>query len=139
MAPKARQIDRSLQRIYERLPHLACKGLCTDSCGPIEMSTRERVRIEQKAGRAVEYVPASGACSMLDAHGRCSVYELRPMICRLWGMTEAMRCPHGCVPEGGFVDQRRAKALYDEVDRVGGVPPQRQQRLRREWQRAEGR
>src|SRR2546429_6087610 len=40
-------------------------------------------------------------------NGRCTVYEVRPMICRLWGMVEGMQCPHGCVPEGGHLTEDR--------------------------------
>jgi Fe-S-cluster containining protein len=94
------------------------------------MSIRERVRIEQRTGRRVDFSPEHG-CSMLDEHGRCTVYDIRPMICRLYGTMETMPCPHGCLPVGGLLGERRAKALYDEVDRVGGLPPNRAEAIRR--------
>ena len=37
------------------------------------------------------------ACPLLR-HGRCTVYAQRPLVCRLWGVTESMECPHGCRP-----------------------------------------
>jgi hypothetical protein len=27
------------------------------------------------------------------------VYDARPLICRLWGVSENLQCPYGCVPE----------------------------------------
>lgn len=38
-------------------------------------------------------------CPLLTADKKCSVYHIRPMICRLWGIVERMPCHHGCVPE----------------------------------------
>jgi Fe-S-cluster containining protein len=38
-------------------------------------------------------------CPMLSAEGRCTVYALRPALCRLWFMVEDLPCPYGCRPE----------------------------------------
>jgi hypothetical protein len=35
-------------------------------------------------------------CALLDADGRCAVYEHRPLVCRTQGL--ALRYPHGVVP-----------------------------------------
>lgn len=35
----------SLERIYRAVPTVQCKGLCQQSCGPINMSAEERRRI----------------------------------------------------------------------------------------------
>jgi Fe-S-cluster containining protein len=43
-------------------------------------------------------VRIDGPCPLLR-HGRCTVYDARPMICRLWGLDDFMVCPHGCEPE----------------------------------------
>jgi Fe-S-cluster containining protein len=91
MAPNPRRIHARLDGLYARLPHLDCQGVCTDSCGPIPAGQHERARIERARGRpldAPEHVSRVGQvmeacheCSMLE-NGRCSVYEIRPMICR---------------------------------------------------------
>lgn len=39
-----------------------------------------------------------GTCPYLT-DGRCSIYDARPMICRMWGVARTMPCPHGCEPE----------------------------------------
>jgi len=43
-----------------------------------------------------------GVCPLL-VEGRCSVYALRPAICRGFGSVAEprMACPFGCVPAGG--------------------------------------
>jgi Fe-S-cluster containining protein len=38
-------------------------------------------------------------CDKLTLTKRCSIYEDRPAICRVYGLLrKVMRCPHGCVP-----------------------------------------
>jgi Fe-S-cluster containining protein len=125
-------MDRALERVYDRLPRMECKGLCWFLCdGSFYASARERQRIAQKAGGPLKVDPTRGLCSMLDEHGRCSVYELRPLMCRIWGMTERFRCPHGCIPEGGFISESRKDALFREIDRIGGVPRDAEEKSRR--------
>ena len=34
-------------------------------------------------------------CPYLDTNKRCTIYEVRPAICRLYGVVQAMQCPHG--------------------------------------------
>jgi Fe-S-cluster containining protein len=51
--------------------------------------------------------------------GRCSVYEIRPTICRLWGATESMPCPHGCT-QPGALSQAQSFELLRLAARAGG-------------------
>lgn len=58
-------------------------------------------------------------CPMLDeARGLCSIYEQRPLICRLFGLVEGMRCPYGCIPDRWLTDAE-AYELMTEADNVG--------------------
>lgn len=41
----------------------------------------------------------------------CQVYEDRPLICRLFGTTERLRCPRGMKPEKA-TSQRVEKAVF---------------------------
>lgn len=43
--------------------------------------------------------------------GLCSVYEDRPMLCRLWGLVEGMKCQWGCVPERYLTDREGREFL----------------------------
>lgn len=86
-----------LDKLYEEVPQVACQGLCTDSCGPLALSVLERKRIARST--SLRTVNATGpACPMLR-QGRCTVYKLRPLVCRLFGVTRNMVCPWGCVPD----------------------------------------
>lgn len=84
-----------LHQIYAKVPKIACKGLCVDSCGPIQMYKIEYKRLGEP--------PAAMTCTLLK-DGRCTRYEDRPLICRLWGVVPEMPCPWGCAIEGGPID-----------------------------------
>lgn len=129
--PNNRRQDRELDALYATLPRLDCRGWCSDSCGPIATSMRERVRIEQHARRAITAEDPGPTCSMLTAEGRCGVYEIRPMICRLWGLVQRMPCPFGCRPEGGLLPDEEGARLLAEADRIGGADPDQLERLAR--------
>jgi Fe-S-cluster containining protein len=120
-----------LEDIYRRLPKIACAGKCQDSCGPIMMSPIEQRRVEKRTGRPwltvdLEYLADMillgktdcMTCPLLDAaSGRCSVYAIRPLICRLWGLVEKMRCPWGCIPER-WVSDDEADSLIKEAEEI---------------------
>jgi hypothetical protein len=42
--PNPRKQDRELDALYAQLPTIKCQGFCHDSCGPIDLSVRERTR-----------------------------------------------------------------------------------------------
>lgn len=119
MAPNPRRQDEKLDALYASLPKIECQKLCASACGPIEMSIRERVRLEQAAGKPCKV--NGKLCALLTADGHCSAYAVRPMICRVWGLTRALRCPYGCVPERWLTDAE-CYELIGRADLVGGKP-----------------
>lgn len=120
MAPNPRRIDAKLQELYDRIPAMKnCQGKCADSCGPIECSVRERAKVERESGRRL--AAPCGSCSMLTPMGRCSVYESRPLICRLFGTTRGLACVHGCEPERWLPDEEGMALIRDSLI-IGGAP-----------------
>lgn len=97
------------------IPGLECRGLCAKFCGPIMCSPVEASRlpgpsrqVRTPSGLVTAELPhrvkkhRGQPDELRCAHlrnGRCTVYEFRPAICRVWGVTEALRCLHGCEPE----------------------------------------
>jgi hypothetical protein len=114
-------IFRELRAIYEQLPAVNCQRKCQECCGPIIVSPAERLRMEVVGGRPLVYDIDAGHCEYL-VEGGCSVYAVRPLICRLWGAVEKMRCPFGCEPERWVSDAEfqqwvaRIRALDGEFD-----------------------
>ncbi len=98
-----------LEEIYSGIPEVACVDGCGKCCGLISMSKLEEGRIRRFLGERrldirfsndpldVTYMKAvygDNRCYFLDERQRCLVYPVRPIICRLYGTAENMRCPY---------------------------------------------
>jgi Fe-S-cluster containining protein len=115
-----------LEAIYARIPRIECKGLCHTSCGHIGLSEIEALRMRQYDGKdAPTMAPIvkelltgtdSGMCPKLTPDKRCSVYPVRPAICRLYGAVNNQRlvCPYGCLPERWLSDLE-ARVIMDAI------------------------
>lgn len=116
------QLDRMLA-IYERVPKVQCKRRCQQACGPVfdagGLTERELSRIVGLVGR--REARDGLVCGYLDRSGLCSIYGMRPLVCRLWGAVDhpQMRCPHGCEPDRWLTDEE-AYALLAEMEEVAG-------------------
>jgi Fe-S-cluster containining protein len=75
-------------------------------------------KVEDKRMRkamGVEELPkVSGAVScpaLCSVTQTCNFYEQRPLICRLWGVVQRLRCPFGCVPERWLSDKEADRLI----------------------------
>lgn len=123
---------RRLRQLWREIPTIECKGLCWDSCGPITSSVLEEDLMRQASGTGHATAPhplMDGAqmCCHLSAEGRCGVYEVRPTICRLWGVTGGLTCHHGCQPARPLTDAEGFVLLARSLV-VGGDTAERQAR-----------
>jgi hypothetical protein len=110
------------------VPEVHCKGLCLDSCGPIAMTIEEDDRLQKRGVRVASMVDTVAAVERGDDYycpalhdGRCTVYDDRPTICRLWGATTSMPCPHGCTPANALSQQESYELLALAADVGGGM------------------
>ncbi len=118
----------TLGHVYSQIPPVDCKGRCLDSCGPISMSRQEEARL---LAHGVEIPSMAEAMAALERgedyycpaliDGRCSVYDDRPTICRLWGATESMRCPYGCTPDDALTQEESYQLLRLAAEVGGGM------------------
>lgn len=115
-------VNTDLDAAYATLPAMECKGKCWDSCGPIAMTEPERRRIAGRGVRIADGRMADGpaVCVALTMLRRCGVYDIRPAICRLWGMVPSLRCNFGCVPEGGLLSERDGYELLARIHEIAG-------------------
>jgi Fe-S-cluster containining protein len=124
----------ALDALYEQLPTVVdCKGLCANSCGPIAMSPAEHRRILDASG--IDIPPATAesvaswardekthTCPALTDLGRCSVHEIRPMICRLFGVVrgQQLSCRYGCRVDPGRLRNAEGLRFLLAAGRIGG-------------------
>jgi len=107
-----RKIEK-LKKIYNKIPRIECKGLCETSCAFIPMSDFEKKLITEKYGND-NFM--RNPCPKLH-NGKCSIYEDRPLVCRLYGVVSGLPCVYGCEPKkmlscwGGY-------SLKNKVDKL---------------------
>ena len=110
-----------IEAVYAALPQIQCQRECWRACGPISMSYVEADRIvEHVAAHPLRLAMETGGelCPALSAMGGCMIYEVRPLICRLYGLIKALHCPHGCRPER-WVGNREAHSLLARLESLG--------------------
>jgi Fe-S-cluster containining protein len=128
--PAGTRLDRilaaaTLDELYALVPDpVGCDGSCWDSCGPIGYSTEEGRRMEQAGHRPanVGEPRTQLMCTALTTDHRCSIYEARPMICRLWGASEVLACPHGRCSTPDPLTPQETAVLARRANALGGLP-----------------
>lgn len=90
-------MDKRLQEIYDEIPSVNCTGQCFQSCSFIGTFPAEKRNLRNGGIRLPQMEEAP--CVHLDFAGRCSIYDYRPVICRLYGVSEDLACPFGCKPD----------------------------------------
>jgi uncharacterized protein len=83
--------------LRSKIPAFACLPDCHDCCGPVTTSSEEISRLPRKSAAEHAEALANYNCPHLGVNG-CTVYAERPLICRLFGTTPRLPCPHGQRP-----------------------------------------
>lgn len=127
-----------LQAVWDEIPDAGCKGLCADACGPVGASPVEIALIEARGVNLED--PANALLDVVMGHeakdcpalvdGRCSVYDIRPTICRLYGSAEPLQCEHGCVPVGGLLTPEQSHRILNRSLQVGQASSRAERRRR---------
>jgi Fe-S-cluster containining protein len=120
--PAQPRVAAQLDTLYAELPTINCRGLCHTSCGPIIMTEPERQRIRDRHRLHIADLatrPGTLDCPALTAIGRCSVYESRPIVCRIWGLAEGLPCIYGCQPSRVLTDAEAREYLARASDIAG--------------------
>ena len=120
-----------LHFIYKSIPDVHCKKLCgRDICSVIPVTDLEYKRISENIKRnpEVKILPLGTynnhlikkkvktfichTCEFL-INDECSIYNVRPLICRLWGAVKSMPCHYGCKPVKYLTDEQ----AFNLIDR----------------------
>lgn len=131
---------RQLRSVWDAVPHVRCKGLCAAACKQVPLFPVEAFFLIEKRGAEIEpgthpatlskrgnagngeyfMAPTLGAgkpCQFLK-EDRCSIYEDRPLICRLYGHpVGTLPCKYGCIVKNPL-DPLRLGELMMRVVRI---------------------
>lgn len=127
MATRTKRL-RLLNEAYDTLPSVECRGLCWEACSFIPLEDVEVVNIETATGspvKTIEYMSkrmleptgtSEDQCPYLQLR-RCSIYDQRPTICRLFGIARGMECRHGCRP-ARIVERDEGHVLLNRIRKL---------------------
>lgn len=90
--------SHKIRFLRDQIPSFACVPGCHDCCGPVTTSSEEMSRLPRKSAAEQKAALDELNCVHLGPEG-CTVYEERPLICRLFGTTPRLPCPRGRAPE----------------------------------------
>lgn len=122
--------------LLKGLPQFKCVEGCNACCGVTGATRLEWARIVKVSGRSEKEIHGEAAknvsafeatdnanhlrCPLLKPGGGCSVHEVKPATCKLFGVvdTELLRCPHGGIAKR-LISETEADRIMDEVERLG--------------------
>ncbi|MDF1763587.1 MAG: YkgJ family cysteine cluster protein [Oleibacter sp.] len=102
-----------IARLRERIPTFECVEGCHDCCGPVTTSSEEMSRLPVKSDAEHEAALEHLNCVHLGPKG-CTVYDERPLICRLFGTTPRMPCPNDRRPEE-MIDPKTEQQIHHYI------------------------
>lgn len=117
----------TFEDIWMMIPDSGCIGACQEACTAIGMSKAEHAMLAEvmygfpfsdQMSNDLQY-DRTYRCPALQG-GRCTVYDIRPTVCRLWGSSDEVPCPWGCVPKGGRLSVSEARSLFQISLEIGG-------------------
>ena len=93
------------EELYGQIPQMACESACSDCCCLVRFSRYEVAQIDTVRIICAVFKRFRQAttqkCPYVTQENRCSIYQVRPFVCRLFGTAdhERLRCPKGLRPE----------------------------------------
>ena len=136
-------MNPELQAIYDQVPEIACERKCAPACSMIPIHPLERIEIAKYTGRKVKVCDTNWGMTYKNflvmkaktgsvvcryfRRNKCSIYPVRPLICRFYGVTEGLRCPFGCEQEGMLTDKEAHELIkqLNEIEVPGAKRPRR--------------
>jgi Fe-S-cluster containining protein len=116
--------EKELLEIYDRIPHVKCVPGCSACCGPVVVGKTELIRIKKwlnRRGIKLKPLHKDLTCGYVQMtflssnrktstkkgiqNGRCLIYGVRPLICRLFGAARdepRLKCKFVKLPENAL-------------------------------------
>ena len=94
------------EEIYAKLPQTRCSDSCYKCCLDIVQFSRS----EEKAMGGYVW---NGKCSHL-VDGKCSVYENRPFVCRIFGASVMFKCDD-CICDEPLGEDETRKLVHEYI------------------------
>jgi Fe-S-cluster containining protein len=85
----------NLKRKLPVVPPMRCDTGCGDCCGPVPVTDAELSAVKRHMARYRVKPKNNGEWTCPFYDGKCTIYEARPNLCKLFGHTANLRCHRG--------------------------------------------
>jgi Fe-S-cluster containining protein len=122
MSINTKEIQQKLDRIYSKIPDFECKH-CHECEAAIVWFKPEEINIRDYLKKHnMKYIQWTKEqfrrnkkkCPYLK-NDRCSIYEVRPIVCRLQGTVDELPCKHNKKIK---LSKKQVKEIKDEMDKL---------------------
>lgn len=103
-------ISKTIKYLRKQIPSFRCKEGCFDCCGPVPFAKWEWEKVKDKREAT------SLTCPYASEIG-CEIYEQRPIVCRIYGTVNKLRCPYGCGPDK-LLSEKKENEIMNKYHRV---------------------
>jgi Putative zinc- or iron-chelating domain len=91
-------MDNKLDQIYKQIPSSSCPPNCGKCCGIIYPSKAEisniKMWLKERGREYLDFNMTIGLdCPYLSQDKSCSIYPVRPFLCRILGVSIDLPCP----------------------------------------------
>ena len=108
------QLKESLNRVYSLIPDFECKH-CHSCCGPIIWFEPEDFIIKDYFKKNnISLKKNEDKCPFLGYDG-CKIYPVRPIVCRLQGLTKELPCKH---TKKIYLSDKDLKKIKNEFNKI---------------------
>jgi len=112
-------MSHPLQSHYDKIPPVACKGLCQEACGALVLLKKEVDEIRKEFGKTISTDQNLSCTALCKVSGTCTVYSARPWVCRAYGAMEGLECPYGC-NTAPLVSKKDGDKMLRALQKAGG-------------------
>ena len=105
------------EELYAQIPSMTCPSGCSDCCCIVRFSRYEVAQISTAKIIGAIFMRFRQAttqkCPYLTENNRCSIYQVRPFVCRLFGTAdiERLQCPKGMAPDKKLSAEEAGKLI----------------------------
>ena len=139
---KVLAMNPKLEAIYSQIPRSTCSPECGECCGILWPSLAELRNIQGWCeAHHVEYrdfnMTVGLDCPYMGTDKSCTIYPVRPFLCRIMGVSVDIPCPLGKCKPNRMLNHPQSSAMYKAIYLQGKEKPRTekyQQLVRRIFQ-----
>lgn len=109
-----------LENVYRQIPRSTCEAECGECCGILFPSLAELRNIKEWCEKhSVKYkdfhMNVGMDCPYLSEKKECTIYSVRPFLCRILGVSTDLPCPMGKCTPSKILNHPQSSALYTAI------------------------